>query len=36
VANIADRLQKEDSELTRIDAVTKAIKEYKKEKKNEV
>lgn len=33
VANIADRLQKQDPELTRIDAVTKAMKEFKKEKK---
>lgn len=33
VANIADRLQKEDPELTRIDAVTNALKEFKKEKK---
>jgi len=36
VANIADRLQKADPELNRIDAVSKAINEYRKEKKNEV
>jgi len=35
VANIADRLQKEDPELSRINAVQKAMSEFKKEKKIE-